>query len=131
MGDTQNQPENVLKFVEIKRFIFQLENIIEFSKDDASDIDTLIKMTEQCLFQKVGLNPETVQVSGFRTMLQSVIDRILQAMDVKSIEDPTAHENIEAINEMMENDLADGTASKVKSLMRQYFEDLWKQEMLQ
>jgi hypothetical protein len=32
--------------MELKRFIFQLENIVEFSNDDASDIPTLNRMLE-------------------------------------------------------------------------------------
>jgi len=32
--------------LEIKRFIFQLENIVEFARDDAADVPTLMKLTE-------------------------------------------------------------------------------------
>jgi hypothetical protein len=42
--------------MEIKRFLYQLENIIEFSKDDASDIATLVMLIEQSLNQKLFLN---------------------------------------------------------------------------
>ena len=41
--------DSVDKNQEIKRFVFQLDNIIEFSKDDASDITTLVMLIEQSL----------------------------------------------------------------------------------
>ena len=36
----------LIKFVEIKRFIFQLENILEFTSDPDSDNKTLITLLE-------------------------------------------------------------------------------------
>jgi len=47
MGIECNQEQNSqVKFVELKRFMFQLENILEFSEDEASDNKDLIKLIE-------------------------------------------------------------------------------------
>ena len=35
-----------IRFLELKRFVFQLDNILDFSRDDAADLTTLIKMIE-------------------------------------------------------------------------------------
>lgn len=41
------QAQNIqIKFLELKRFIFQLDNIVEFCADDAADVDTIIMMIE-------------------------------------------------------------------------------------
>lgn len=47
--DGKQEPSSQVKFVELKRFMFQLENILEFSEDEASDTKDLIKLIEQCL----------------------------------------------------------------------------------
>ena len=35
-----------IKFLEIKRFVFQLDNIVEFCDDDASDVEIIVRMIE-------------------------------------------------------------------------------------
>ena len=48
------------KIEEIRRFMFQLDNILEFSKDDASDAVTLCKLLDQAVGVKIGLNVENI-----------------------------------------------------------------------
>jgi hypothetical protein len=48
---------------QIKRFVYQIKNIYDFSHDEAADQYTLIMMIEQCLELKVGINYEYVTVN--------------------------------------------------------------------
>jgi hypothetical protein len=47
---------------QLRRFFYQIENIGDFSKDEAADQVTLIMMVEQCLGLRVGVNYEYVTV---------------------------------------------------------------------
>ena len=55
--------ESSQDLTQYKRFIYQIENIVEFSKDDAADQVTLVMMIEQCLCLKTGINYEYVTVN--------------------------------------------------------------------
>ena len=114
--------------MEIKRFIFQLENIVEFSKDDAADVPTLIKLIEQCLAQKLFLNVENLQLSVMRVMLDTVVGKVKKRLGVDGIDDPALDENQARISKILRSDLARNVHSKVKRLIRGYFEDLWQEE---
>jgi len=71
--DTRNgtQTRPVDSTVEIKRFFFQIEDIREFSldKDACDSVETIIKLLEQCLNQKVFINSETVTIEMMSDML--------------------------------------------------------------
>lgn len=117
-----------LKFLEIKRFIFQLEEIVEFSKDDAADVATLIKLIEQCLGQKLYLNVDCLVVAKMRSMLEVVVGQVKKRLDVEGIDDPALDENQARVKQILRDDLAKDVHAKVKRLIRRYFEDLWREE---
>jgi hypothetical protein len=56
--------------MELKRFIFQLENILEFANDEASDVPTLNRMLEQCINMRMNLNIKNLTVSILREVLR-------------------------------------------------------------
>ena len=65
-----------MKFLEIKRFVFQLDNIIEFCEDDASDVPTILRMIEQCLNRKVYLNKQNLSVNILKAVTKNVVEKI-------------------------------------------------------
>ena len=67
--DGKQEPSSQVKFVELKRFMFQLENILEFSEDEASDTKDLIKLIEQCLNRSLYLKQENITKELMRDML--------------------------------------------------------------
>lgn len=115
--------------MEIKRFIFQLENIVEFARDDAADVPTLMKLTEQCLTQKLYLNTDNLEVPILREMLETVCGEITRRLDIAGIEDPTSPGNQERVAAILKDDLSLNIQGKVKKMIRRYFEDLWGEEM--
>ena len=115
--------------MEIKRFIFQLENIVEFARDDAADVPTLMKLTEQCLTQKLYLNTNNLEVPILREMLETVCGEITQRLDIAGIEDPTSPGNQEKVAAILKDDLSLNIQGKVKKMIRRYFEDLWREEV--
>lgn len=71
------QAQNIqIKFLELKRFIFQLDNIVEFCADDAADVDTIIMMLEQCLFRKVYLNAKSLSVSKLKNCCEFIVQQV-------------------------------------------------------
>ena len=65
-----------IRFLELKRFVFQLDNILDFSRDDAADLTTLIKMIEQCIGLKINLNPQTVTPAILNNCIEDVIKNL-------------------------------------------------------
>ena len=86
-------PQTQLKFLELKRFVFQLEEIVEFSKDDAADVATLVKLLEQCLSQKLNLNIKNLDLPKMRSMLEDTVDKVKARLDVQGVDDPSLEEN--------------------------------------
>lgn len=59
--------------------MFQLDNIREFSKDDASDIQTLVMLIEQCLALKVYFNESTLSLG----LMHQMLDHVLQQVNIE------------------------------------------------
>jgi hypothetical protein len=77
-----------VKFMELKRFIFQLENIVEFSNDDASDIPTLNRMLEQCINMRLNLNLKNLTVVILRNVLKKVLAKVSE-MNIQNVSPST------------------------------------------
>lgn len=100
---------------------------MEFSKDDA-DVATLIKLTEQCLAQRLYLNADNLNVPIMRKMLETVVGKVKGRLDTDGIDDPALAEHQARISKLLEDDLACNLHGKVKRLIRGYFADLGKEE---
>ena len=90
--NTSPQHRDVQLFQELKRFIFQFENILEFSKDEASDVQTLVKLLEQCVGKKIKIEPSMISVLQIHKMLSDVHKRlgslgILKTLDTQESSD--------------------------------------------
>ena len=82
-----------LKFLEIKRFIFQLEEIVEFSKEEAADVATLIKSLEQCLGLKLYLNVDNLDVKKMQDMLTDILSKVKKQLPIDGLEDFNTEDN--------------------------------------
>ena len=70
-----------------------MEEIVEFSKDDAADVATLLKLIEQCLSQKLNLNVTSLDVAKVRSMLEDTVGKVKSRLNVAGIDDPSLEEN--------------------------------------
>lgn len=105
-----------MKFMELKRFIFQLENIVEFSNDDASDIPTLNRMLEQCTNMRLNLNLKNLTVLILRNVLKKVLAKV-NDLDIQNVSPST-------IDLFMQKDITQNLPFKVKKMIRSHLNDL-------
>ena len=61
-------------------------------------------------------------------MLEAVVGKVKKRLDVEGIDDPALDENQARVKQILRDDLAKDVRTKVKRLIRRYFEDLWRQE---
>jgi hypothetical protein len=80
------EPHNQIKFMELKRFIFQLENIVEFSSDDASDVPTLNRMLEQCINLRLHLNLKNLSIKILRDVLKKCLQRVREELNLTGVD---------------------------------------------
>lgn len=105
-----------------------MEEIVEFSKDDASDVETLIQLLEQCLSQKLNLNVKSLDVGKMRIMLDETVRKVKEHLNVDGIDDPAHQDNQGRIQQLLMEPMAQNLHLKVKRLIRGYFEELWQTE---
>lgn len=72
----------IQRFIELKRFLFQVNNIFMFCQDDAADVATLIKMLEQCLKRKINLNAKSIDVKLMQNMIEDVWSKMRTKIDM-------------------------------------------------
>ena len=119
--DVKQEPSSQVKFVELKRFMFQLENILEFSEDEASDNKDLIKLIEQCLNRSLYLKQDNVTKDLMRDMLKKTIKLLNDDLKLDMVKNTDDDENITLV---LLNPNTGDILTHTKRLMRQYFENL-------
>lgn len=109
------------KFQDLQRFMFNLDNLLDFSQDEVSDTPTLIKLTEQLVGLKLGLIELAIPTRLMTEMLKQVIKEIKVKFKTIGLDKPSP--NLQEIENEIE-ELCLSLKPTVKQLIRGFFEML-------